>query len=110
MTYIATLLKVEANANPEYAWVVIEASTPAQARKVAEKALEAEHLSDEGREWEFWQNNGWISYRDPELWGKPVRKVVDVVEESEHVSRSGKGNRRGTENQAEREARFRKAV
>lgn len=97
--HIATLLRVEAEANPEYACVPIDAKSAKEAEKQAKAILDGDL-----------HGLGWTSYKDDELWGKEQRVLVDVVEESEHVSRSGRGNQRGSEGQDARFARFRKAA
>lgn len=93
-----TVEEVSFGSNPEYATVSIEAKSLKDAREQAEAILAGDL-----------HGLGWTSYRDTELWGKELRKLVDVVKEEDHVKRSGKGNSGGTESQAEREARFRGA-
>ena len=97
--YIATILNVEAESNPEYACVPLEAKDHKAATKAAKDILEGDL-----------HGLGWTSFSDPELWGKEQRVVVDVVSEDEHVKRSGKGNQRGSEGQDARFERFRKAA
>ena len=99
--FIATLLNVEANCNPEYACISIEAEDEKDAEKQAEKILKGElhHMG-----------YGWTSYRDEKLWGKEQRVLIDIVPEDDHVKRSGKGNSRGEEGQDDRFERFRKAA
>jgi hypothetical protein len=97
--YIATILNVEAESNPEYACVPLEAKDDKAATKAAKELLTADP-----------HGLGWTSFADPELWGKVQRVVVDVVSEEEHVKRSGKGNTRGSEGQDARFERFRKAA
>ena len=99
MLFIATLLKAEPECNPEYACVPIEAEDDKEAKKQAQAILKGEL-----------RGLGWTSYGDTELWGKDLRVLVDVVPESEHVKRSGKGNQRGEEGQDARFARYRKAA
>ena len=101
MQYIATLLNIEPNCNPEYSFVPIEAEDEKEAEKKAKVILKGElhHV-----------NLGWTSYRDTELWGKEQRVFVDVVTDEDHVKRSGRGNIRSTETQEERFARFRAAA
>lgn len=100
-TFIATLLNVEENSNPEYACISIEAENEQDAKAQAKDILAGElhHMG-----------YGWASYRDTELWGKVQRVLIDVVPETDHVKRSGKGNQRGEEGQDARFERFRKAA
>lgn len=84
--------------NPEEAVVRIEAKDMKAARARALEILDA----DDGLPWR--------SYRDTELWGKNLKLVVDIVSADEHMSRSGEGNIRGSEDQATHEARLRAAV
>lgn len=118
--FVATLLKVENvtrpkasydekgeahvedvtfGSNPEYACIEIEAKSLADARKQAEKILAGDL-----------HGLGWTSYADAALWGKEQRRLVDVVEQSEHVKRSGQGNQRGEEEQDARFERFRRGT
>lgn len=90
-TFIATLLNVAVESNPEEACVPIEAGTLAQAQKQA-AAITKEMPS----------GLGWRSYVDTALWGKEQRLLVDVLPEEEFAQRS--------ETQAEHEARLRKAA
>jgi len=94
MSYIATLLRIEPNSNPEYALV-----------PVPDESSGLEVLADKDL-----HGLGWTSYADTELWGKDLLVLVDVVSEEDHVRRSGKGNTRGSESQDARFERYRKAV
>ena len=98
-SYIATLLNITENANPEYACVPVDAKNHKDATKAAQDILDGDL-----------HGLGWTSFRDEALWGKVQRVVVDVVFEDEHVKRSGKGNQRGTEGQDARFERYRKAA
>ena len=100
-TFIATLLNVESECSPEYSCIPIEAEDEKAAEKQAKAILEGElhHMG-----------YGWSSYRDEALWGKPLRKLIDVVPEADHVKRSGRGNQRGEEGQNARFERYRKAA
>ena len=98
-TYVATLLKAEAESNPEYARVPIEAKDDKDAKKQAQAILEGDL-----------HGLGWTSFADAELWGKELRVLVDVVTEDEARKRDGHSNTRGTEDQAARFARLRKAA
>lgn len=99
MTYVATLLKAETDCNPEYARVPIEAKSAKDAEKQAQAILDGDL-----------HGLGWTSFADPELWGKDLRVLVDVVTEDEALKRDGQGNNRGSEDQAARFARLRKAA
>lgn len=98
-TYVATLLNGRTEANPEYARVPIEAKDDKDAKKQAQAILDGDL-----------HGLGWTSFADPELWGKELRVLVDVVTEDEARKRDGQGNTRGSEDQATRFARLRKAV
>lgn len=120
-TFIATLLKVESvtrkkarydeqtseptvedvtfGSNPEYACVPIEAKSMGDAKKQAQEILDGDL-----------HGLGWTSFSDPDLWGKDMRVLVDVVAEDEHVKRSGRGNNPGNEGQVARFARYKKAA
>lgn len=96
--FVATILDVKANSNPEYCYFALEAKDEAAAKKQAKAAMASGACK------------GWTSYRDVDLWGKVQTVLVDVVPEEDDVKRRGRGNNRGEEAQAEREERFRKAA
>ena len=90
-SFVATILRIEAESNAEEACVPIEAGTLAQAQKQAAVVIK-----------EMPRGLGWRSYTDTKLWGKEQRVLVDVVSQDEFASRS--------ETQTEHEARLRKAA
>lgn len=68
-TYRVSLLKVDANSNPEKHESVIEADS----KKAAETRAQ-EMLDNPG-------GLGWASYKDDALWGQVQRTIVGVTEE-----------------------------
>lgn len=98
-TFVATLLKIDPESNPEEANVPIEAGTLAQAQKQAVALIKEKPAG-----------LGWRSYRDAELWGKEQRVLVDVLPADEFEQRNGQGNTRGSEGQDAHEERLRKAA
>ena len=99
MIFIATLLNIEKDCNPEVCWLSVEAEDELAAKKKAQEVLKGDL-----------HGLGWTSHRDTELWGKEQRVLVDVVPESDDMKRRGRGNSSGEEGQDAREARFRKAA
>ena len=98
-SFVATLLNVEPESNPEICHLVIEAKDEKAAKKQAQEVLKGEL-----------RGLGWTSYRDPALWGKVQRVLVDVSSKEDDTRRRGQGNSSGTEGQDAREARIRKAA
>ena len=67
-TFIATLLNIPAESNPEYARVPIEAKDEADAKKQAQKILKGDL-----------RGLGWTSYADTKLRGKEQQGLVDIA-------------------------------
>jgi hypothetical protein len=65
--YRATLLRVEADSNPEEAIVPFEAASKAEAADYAALLLDGDL-----------HGMGWRSYSDPVRWGKVQRKVLGI--------------------------------
>ena len=97
--FIATLLRVEPESNPEICHLSLDARDEKDAEQQAAAALKGDL-----------RGLGWTSYPDTELWGKEQRVLVDVVPEADDIKRRGQGNSSGAEGQDAREARIRKAA
>jgi hypothetical protein len=97
--FVATLLNIMPESNPEECWLPVEAASVAAAKTKAAAVLDGEL-----------RGLGWRSYRDTALWGKVQRVLVDVVTAEDHRARCGEGNTRGSEGQNDHEARLRKAA
>ena len=97
--FVAALLRVEKDSNPDICHLAIEADSLVRAEALALVALKGDL-----------HGLGWTSYCDTALWGKEQTTLIDVVPEAEDISRRGRGNSRGSEGQDAREARIRKMV
>ena len=77
--YVATLLRVEQNCNPEEAVVHFEEDGADKAKRHAANLIKGDNV----------HGLGWLSWGDPALWGKPLRKVLAVETEEDHEARVG---------------------